>query len=76
MSECNKIQNSIVTLEDIGEGDDALLCITDQRNCCTPAQIGTNVAYGNWFFPDMLMFPVQIAGGTFELGSEGGFLHS
>ena len=43
--------NSIITLEDIGEGDDGLLCITDLRNCCQSAQIGMNVAYGNWFFP-------------------------
>ena len=43
--------NSIVTLEDIGEGDDALLCITDQRNCCRPPHTGENAAYGNWFFP-------------------------
>ena len=49
--------NSIVTLEDIGECSDALLCITDQRNCCTPAQIGMDVAYGNWFFPNGTRVP-------------------
>ena len=49
--------NSVVSLEDISEGDDALLCITDQRNCCRPAQIGTDVAYGNWFFPNGTQVP-------------------
>ena len=41
--------NSVVTLEDIGEGDDALLCITDITDCCRPPY--TN-AIGNWFFPN------------------------
>ena len=54
--------NSVVTLEDIGEGDDdALLCITDQRNCCTPAQIGMDVVYGNWFFPNGTRVPSDTA---------------
>ena len=41
--------NSVVALENIGEGDDALRCITDQRNCCRPPYTR---AIGNWFFPD------------------------
>ena len=36
--------NSLVTLEDIGEEDDALLCVTSA--CCT------RPALGNWFFPN------------------------
>ena len=39
--------NSIVTLEDIGEGDDALLCITNRTACCRPPYTA-----GNWFFPN------------------------
>ena len=35
-----------MTLEDIGEGDDALLCMTNQTACCQ------NPAIGNWFFPN------------------------
>ena len=37
-----------MVLEDIGEGDDdALLCVTDFRNCCrSPYTIG------NWFLPN------------------------
>ena len=45
--------NSIVMLEDIGEGDDALLCITNQTACCRPSSSGVNVSVlGNWFFPN------------------------
>ena len=41
--------NSIVTLEDIGEGDDALLCLTNQTACCRPPY---SQGLGNWFFPN------------------------
>ena len=62
--------NSIVTLEDIGEGDDALLCITDQGNCCTPAHIGMpDVVYGNWFFPN----ETCVASGTTVNGTQWDF---
>ena len=43
--------NSIVTLEDIGEGDDALLCITNYTACCR------HPASGNWFFPNGTKVP-------------------
>ena len=39
-----------MTLEDIGEGDDALLCITNLTACCRPPYAGR--ALGNWFFPN------------------------
>ena len=40
-------------LEDIGEGDDALLCRTNQTACCRPPYIGEmRPALGNWFFPN------------------------
>ena len=42
--------NSIVILENIGEGDDALLCMTNQTACCNSSEMGP--ALGNWFFPD------------------------
>ena len=38
--------NSIVNLEDIGGGDDALLCKTNLTACCKPS------ATGSWFFPN------------------------
>ena len=47
--------NSVVTLEDIGQGDDALRCITDQPNCCRPPYTGR--AMGNWFFPNGTRVP-------------------
>ena len=46
-----------MTLENIGEGDDALLCITDLTACCRPPYTDLGSAYtsallGNWFFPN------------------------
>ena len=41
--------NSIVTLEDIGQGTDALLCMTNLTTCCRNATSG---AKGNWYFPN------------------------
>ena len=42
-----------MTLESIGEGDDALLCVTDLRNCCRHPYTGEiGIAVGNWFFPN------------------------
>ena len=43
--------NSIVTLEDIGEGNEALVCLTDQTVCCRYPSIG------NWFFPNRTRVP-------------------
>ena len=45
-----------MTLEDIGEGDDALLCITDQPACCRPPYTDS-IAFGNWFFPNGTRVP-------------------
>ena len=40
-----------MTLENIGEGDDALLCITNRTTCCRrPYTMGP--ALGNWYFPN------------------------
>ena len=42
-----------MTLEDIGEDGDALLCITNFTACCRPPYTGDNVSViGNWFFPN------------------------
>ena len=50
--------NSIVTLEDIGEDDDALLCITDQPVCCRPPRTGeAQLPIGNWYFPNGTRVP-------------------
>ena len=42
-----------MTLEDIGEGDNALLCVTEQIGCCRSPYTGyLGPAIGNWFFPN------------------------
>ena len=46
-----------MTLEDIGEGDDALLCITNQTACCRPPYTGEMGSIGNWFFPNGTQVP-------------------
>ena len=46
--------NSLVTLDDLGEGDDALHCITNDTDCCRKPFIredGVEV-YGNWYYPN------------------------
>ena len=50
--------NSLVTLEDIGESDDALLCITELSACCQHLHTkDTEPALGNWFFPNGTKVP-------------------
>ena len=45
--------NSIVTLENIGVGDDALVCITNLTACCRSSDTGINrTVLGNWYFPN------------------------
>ena len=44
--------NSKVTLEDIGEGHDALFCKTNQTACCHPSYTGNGSSFGNWYFPN------------------------
>ena len=42
-----------MTLGDIGEGGDALLCITNLTACCRPPYTGDMVGgLGNWYFPN------------------------
>ena len=51
--------NSIVTLENIGEGDAALLCITNLTACCRrpyTSEMGPPTL-GNWFFPNGTRVP-------------------
>ena len=48
--------NSLVILEDIGEGGDSLLCMTDITACCRPLYTGQG-AIGNWFFPNGTRVP-------------------
>ena len=41
-----------MTLEDIGDGVDALLCKTNLDACCRPPYTGNWDVFGNWFFPN------------------------
>ena len=51
--------NSIVILKDIGEGDDALFCMTNQTACCQRSYTSgmKSTAIGNWFFPNGTRVP-------------------
>ena len=54
-------------LEDIGERDDALLCITNLTACCGPPYTGGNgVVFGNWLFPNGTRVPSDIVNKTSE----------
>ena len=42
-----------MALEDIGENDTALLCMTNFTACCIPPYTGENGSVlGSWFFPN------------------------
>ena len=49
--------NSNVILEDIGEGDDAFFCKTNQTACCRAPYTGDMGSVGNWFFPNGTRVP-------------------
>ena len=47
-----------MTLEDIGERDDALLCVTDLAACCRDPYTGAiGSAIGDWYFPNTSRVP-------------------
>ena len=53
--------NSLVALEDIGEGSDALLCRTNLTDCCRPSYDYTGFIWlyppSSWFFPNGILVP-------------------
>ena len=52
--------NSLMTLENIGIGGDALHCVTDQPPCCQPPYTGESyfgLFIGQWFFPNGSRLP-------------------
>ena len=51
--------NSLVAVEDIGKGDDALRCMTDNTSCCRPPYTESleQQALGNWWFPNGTRVP-------------------
>ena len=55
--------NSLVTLEDIGEsGVNGLLCLTDLATCCRGRDTNGRGALGNWFYPNETAVPNRIIG--------------
>ena len=46
-----------MSLEDIGVGVNALLCVTDLTACCQSSYTGYGVPVGNWFFPNGTRVP-------------------
>ena len=56
--------NSRVNLEEIGEGQNALLCVTNLRTCCQPSYATTFL--GNWFFPNGTRVPSSDANWDFH----------
>ena len=48
--------NSFVILENIGEGDAALLCLINETDCCRPPHNRGGVR-GNWSFPNGTRVP-------------------
>ena len=58
--------NSNLTLEDIGDGDDSLLCKTNFTACCRRPYTGENGSVlGVWFFPNGTVIPSSGARGDF-----------
>ena len=50
--------NSCVPLEDIGENDTALFCMTSFTACCQAPYTGENGrGLGNWYFPNATTVP-------------------
>ena len=61
--------NSCVTLEDIGEGDDALLCLANLTDCHQPSHTDAmGLVLGNWFFPNGTTVPSN--GTSFDFYSD------
>ena len=51
---------SVVSLDEIGEGAGALLCLTNSLSCCEKSNDGT--AGSMWYFPDLSPVPLGTQG--------------
>ena len=52
--------NGFVVLEDIGEGNDALLCMTDNTSCCGRRQSPGRGILGGWYYPNGTEVPNRV----------------
>ncbi len=53
-------ENDVVLITDIGEGDNALLCVTDSTNCCNAPPLA-----GEFYYPDNSTVGVRASGDSF-----------
>ena len=53
------LNNTAVLVENIGEGQNALLCYTTNPTCCGNRRVG------EFYFPNNTMVPILSAGGSF-----------
>ena len=44
--------NSIVNIEEIGEGSSSLLCLTNNIQCCRHYYLSSVTTYPHWYFPN------------------------
>ena len=51
--------NSILNIEDIGEGEHALVCQTNRRPCCRGYRTG------EWYYPNGTTVPIRGVGASF-----------
>ena len=52
--------HGLVLLEDIGDSDAALFCMTDNTMCCGRGQSPGRGILGNWYYPNGTVVPNQV----------------
>ena len=52
-------ENELVAVEDIGEHDSALLCLTTNPACCSRQFTASNRGIGEWYYPNDTLVPIQ-----------------
>ena len=55
------MNNSIVAINDIGEGDNALMCVTDNTECCKPP---SGPLQGEFYYPNNNLVNNQASGNS------------
>ena len=62
--------NTIVLLEDIGEGDNALLCVSNNTHCC----VASSTFRGEFYYPNGTMLPIKNVGHSVYRNREASFI--